>query len=290
MSDKSNLDKARKVKNDEFYTLYEDIEKEMQHWMDVLKGQSIYLFADTLESNFWKYFYNNFKNLELKELVATSLNGKYYSTINGMDIIEKDLQGNGDCRSEEVLDIMRAHLCITNPPFSIEMELLPSLVENNIQFLILAPETLVSRKNCFNYFKNSQIRYGFTMPRNFVMPDGSIKKLNNVCWLTSFPRRDNDPLTLTVSYSPNTHLHADNYDCINVDKLADIPYDYYGPIAVPITYMKKHCATQFKILGTTKKDMQGVSMINNDRKEYEVFVNGKKKFARIFIQRIKEGK
>lgn len=109
MSDKSNLDKARKVKNDEFYTLYEDIEKEMQHWMDVLKGQSIYLFADTLESNFWKYFYNNFKNLELKELVATSLNGKYYSTINGMDIIEKDLQGNGDCRSEEVLDIMRAY-------------------------------------------------------------------------------------------------------------------------------------------------------------------------------------
>lgn len=108
MSDKSNLDKARQVKNDEFYTLYEDIEKEMQYWMDALKGQSIYLFADTLESNFWKYFYNNFKVLELKELIATSLNGKSYSTLDGTNITEKELQGNGDCRSDEVLNIMRA--------------------------------------------------------------------------------------------------------------------------------------------------------------------------------------
>ena len=166
------------------------------------------------------------------------------------------------------------------------MELLPILVENNIQFLILGPETLVSGKNCFNYFKNSQIHYGFTMPHNFLTPDGDMRKLNNVCWLTSLPRKDNDPLPLILSYSPNIHLHADNYDCINVDKLADIPYNYYGPIAVPITYMKKHCAAQFKILGTTKKDMQGVPTINNNRKEYGVFVNGKKKFARIFIQRI----
>ncbi len=253
MTDKSHLDKARKVKNDEFYTLYEDIEKEMQYWMDALKGQSIYLFADTLESNFWKYFYNNFKTLELKELIATSLNGKYYSTLDGVSITEKELQGNGDCRSDEILSIMRTHLCITNPPFSIEMELLPILVENNIQFLILGPETITSRKNCFNYFKNLQIRCGFTMPHNFLAPDGNVRELNNVCWFTSLPRKDNDPLPLTIPYSENKHLHADNYDCINVDKLADIPYDYYGPIAVPITYIKKHCAAQFKILGTTKK-------------------------------------
>ena len=52
----NNLHKAKVAKNDEFYTLYEDIEKECHHYIEQFKDQWIYLPCDSEESNFWKYF------------------------------------------------------------------------------------------------------------------------------------------------------------------------------------------------------------------------------------------
>ena len=131
------LNNALKTKNDEFFTFYEDIEKEMQNWTNELKGKSIHLFADTLKSNFWKYFFNNFNYLQLKKLTATSLNKKFIFTNDGITIKEKSLE-NGDCLSNEILSSMRAHdICITNPPFSIEGQLIPQLIKNNITFLLV---------------------------------------------------------------------------------------------------------------------------------------------------------
>lgn len=287
MSTKENLDKARKAKYDEFYTSYSDIEKELIHWTAALENQSIYCFTDDLSSNFWKYFINNFQTLQLKELVATSLGGMKYFTTDGINIQEETLSSNGDCRNEEVLSLMENRICITNPPFSILMELLPLLMNHHISFLIMAPELIGSRKNCFNYFKNDELRFGFTKPRDFIKPNGEIQKLGNCAWITSLSRIDKEPLSLTVNYDPSLHLKPDNYDCINVDKLSNIPKDYYGPMAVPITYLSKHCAKQFKILGVTKKDMQGIPLLTTwDKPDYEVYINGKKKFGRVFIQRI----
>lgn len=283
----TSLNNALKNKNDEFFTLYEDIEKEMQNWINELKGKSIHLFADSLKSNFWKYFFNNFNYLQLKKLTATSLNKKCYFTNDGITIKEEDLE-NGDCLSNEIFSIMRMHdICITNPPFSIGGQLIPQLIENNITFLILGPETLVSRKNLFNYFKDNKIKFGYNTVRNFLNIENQIQRFGNISWLTNLNKPDNPPLPLSLSYNPSFHLKADNYNCINIDKLIDIPYDYYEPMAVPITYLKKHCKNQFIILGLTKKGMQGVELLNYNKKDYEVSVNGKKKFSRIFIQRIK---
>lgn len=277
------LNNASKQKNDEFYTLYEDIEKEMNNWKDQLIGKRIHLFADTLDSQFWIYFFNNFKRLQLTELVATSLSKKMYKTIDGINIEEIDLQ-NGDCLSNEILNVMRAHLCITNPPFSIEGEILSTLVENNIEFLIIGPETLCHRKNLFNYFKEGQIKFGYNSVKKFKTEEG-YQTFGNVTWLTNLNKPDNLPLPLTKQYSPNLHLKADNYDCINVDKLVDIPYDYNGVMAVPITYLKKHCSKQFNIIGTTHKGLQGIPQLEG-AKGIKLFVNGKEKFQRIFIQKL----
>jgi len=72
-----NLGDARKAKNDEFYTQYQDIEKEMNAYldfdMDVFKNKSLLLPCDDPEwSNFTKYFAQNFERLGLKKLVSTS--------------------------------------------------------------------------------------------------------------------------------------------------------------------------------------------------------------------------
>lgn len=69
----SNLHRAAKVKNDEFYTRLVDIEKELKHYKAQFRGKVLYCNCDDpFESNFFKYFAANFKALGLKRLIATS--------------------------------------------------------------------------------------------------------------------------------------------------------------------------------------------------------------------------
>ena len=73
----SNLTKAKRTKNDEFYTQYHDIEKEMSTYLefnpDVFRGKTVLLPCDDPEwSNFTKYFAQNFERFGLKKLISTS--------------------------------------------------------------------------------------------------------------------------------------------------------------------------------------------------------------------------
>lgn len=73
----NNLTQAKKTKNDEFYTQYSDIEREMSAYLeynpDVFHGKTILLPCDDPEwSNFTKYFAQNFDRFGLKKLISTS--------------------------------------------------------------------------------------------------------------------------------------------------------------------------------------------------------------------------
>ena len=73
----SNLSNAKNAKNDEFYTQYQDIEKEVNAYLeynpDVFKGKTVLLPCDDPEwSNFTRYFAQNFERLGLKKLISTS--------------------------------------------------------------------------------------------------------------------------------------------------------------------------------------------------------------------------
>ena len=77
MARNSNLRAADKAKNDEFYTQYADIEKEINAYIeynpDVFRGKTVLLPCDDPEwSNFTKYFAQNFETLGLKKLISTS--------------------------------------------------------------------------------------------------------------------------------------------------------------------------------------------------------------------------
>ena len=64
----TNLNKAKKAKNDEFYTLYSDVEKELAHYQQHFKGKIVYCNCDNPErSAFWRYFHINFSALGLKK-------------------------------------------------------------------------------------------------------------------------------------------------------------------------------------------------------------------------------
>ncbi len=73
----SNLTNARNAKNDEFYTQYHDIEKEVEAYLEydpsVFRGKTILLPCDDPEwSNFTKFFAQNFDRFGLKKLISTS--------------------------------------------------------------------------------------------------------------------------------------------------------------------------------------------------------------------------
>ena len=97
MSANKNLHRAKKAKNDEFYTQYADIEKEMNAYLEydenVFKDKTILLPCDDPEwSNFTKYFAQNFERFGIKKLISTSYAAdskpsdiKYQPTVFEMD-------------------------------------------------------------------------------------------------------------------------------------------------------------------------------------------------------------
>lgn len=135
MSKNENLHKAKSVKNDEFYTQYQDIEKEVINYKDQLKGLSIYCPCDDYRhSNFWKYFVDNFNELQLKHLTATNYDigeGAYRADYDGVNTTVIPLDDNGDFRSAECTSIKdECDIVITNPPFSLFREFISWLMED----------------------------------------------------------------------------------------------------------------------------------------------------------------
>ena len=67
----TNLNKAKQIKNDEFYTRYEDIEAEVMKYRKQFRDKVVYLPCDSLKSEFWSFFVANFESFGLKKLIAT---------------------------------------------------------------------------------------------------------------------------------------------------------------------------------------------------------------------------
>lgn len=94
-----SLGNAKKAKNDEFYTVYDYIQKEMNAYLeynpDVFRNKTVLLPCDDPDwSNFTKYFAQNFETLGLKKLISTSYAAnakkKKYETYHQMSLFELD--------------------------------------------------------------------------------------------------------------------------------------------------------------------------------------------------------
>lgn len=259
-----NLHNAKRNKNDEFYTQYKDIEAEVQHYTDQLAGKHIYLNCDDPKhSQFWQYFYDNYKRLNLKRLTAT-----YYTeegkaerwdltgALEGPQIItRRPIPGNGSYNSPEALAILKeADVVITNPPFSLWRDYIDTLVTHQKDFLIIGNFGAIAYKNVFPLLKDNKVRLGHS-PRTmtFILPDGTEKQVN-VAWYTTLPVHNRPSLELTKTYTPAAYPKYDNYDAIEVSKVKDIPIDYTGVMGVPITYLEKHDPDLFTLLGITDRD------------------------------------
>lgn len=203
------LREAKRNKNDEFYTLLEDIEKEICHYRKHLKNKTVYCNADNpFRSNFFKYFVNNFNNLKLKKLVATCYSSdkllsskdtlhshgalkavvKYVPDgflVNSETDVENlfklpgnklvKLEGDGDFRSNECVKILKkSDIVVTNPPFSLFRDLLDLLKTYDKQFILLGNQNVITFKNLFPRLVNNEVILGVSThsgPRFFIVPD-----------------------------------------------------------------------------------------------------------------------
>ena len=84
---------AKTQKNDEFYTQYEDIQTELNHYEKHFKGKTVLCNCDDpFESNFCKFFLRNFNYLGLKRLICTSYNSSAFA---GTELSFFDLMEDG---------------------------------------------------------------------------------------------------------------------------------------------------------------------------------------------------
>ena len=269
MSKNNNLHTAKTAKNDEFYTLMEDIEKEMRYYKDYFKGKVVYCNCDDArESNFFKYFSLNFEFLGLKKLITTGYkaDGKgvvlvYEGDKNGNrrvdneEIIVNELNGDGDFRSEECIEYLKeCDVVVTNPPFSLFRQYIKQLMDYGKKFIIIGNMNAITYKEIFPYIKNNQLWLGMSMNgsnRWFVAPDSyEVKEnaagykldekgrkmffVNGVTWFTNIEnKRRNEKLDLYKRYSFEDYPKYDNYLGFNIDKVTDIPIDDFIDIEIP---------------------------------------------------------
>ena len=261
----TNLHKAKKGRNDEFYTTYEDIEKELKHYESHFKGKTVYCNTDDYtHSNFVSYFQNNFFRLGLKRLISVGYKSNsrgVLMTYDGFSFECKELVGNGNFRSSESLKILRqADMIISNPPFSLFREYVAQLIEHDKQFLIIGNQNAISNMEIFPLIKNNKMWLGINLCKDFIQPNGIRKKIGNACWYTNLQHnKRSNPLNLHKQYQPEQYPKYDNYDAIDVSHICRIPIDYDGVMGVPITFLQKYNPNQFEIVdfrkGTDGKDL-----------------------------------
>jgi hypothetical protein len=279
------LENAKKSKNDEFYTFYEDIEKEVIRYKDQLEGQIIYCNCDNPKfSKFYQYFKDNFNNLKLKKLISTYYDDVSFKTeYDGVDEIKTQLIGNGDFRSDECINILReCDIIITNPPFSLFRDFVRLIIENNKKFLIIGSILAHNTKEVFRYLYYKKIWLGYNKVSNFLNPEGKISKVGTIWWTNLNVNRKIN-YHFTRKYNPKEHPKLDNYDAINVDNCKKTPGDYYGKMAVPVIILEVLNLDEYEII-----DMIGSTAtinIKNDDKSFMTELNGKKKFQRMIIQK-----
>ena len=305
----SNLQKANKVKNDEFYTQLADIEKELRHYKEHFKNKVVFCNCDDPRiSNFFHYFSYNFEKLGLKKLITTCYKNQsrdlfsenqsdkaiwleYTGDKNGdkvpnpEEIGVHELQGDGDFRSKESIELLKqADIVVTNPPFSIFREYIAQLIEYDKHFLILGNINAISYKEIFKQIKEDKMWLGYNTVRFFNQPNGTIFETARTFWFTNLDiKKRHEEIPLYKSYNENEYPKYDNYDAINVDKTKDIPMDFKGEMGVPITYLDKYSPEQFEIIG-----QMATTKIDEFNYGYP-YVNGSKIYARIIIKNKKLG-
>ena len=288
------LREAKKKKYDEFYTRYQEIEAEVNAYLDYDPDT----FAN--KTVLLPCYDPEWSNFTLDHDI--NKNGR----IDIDDIQWSYLNGDGDFRSDEVTKLRdEADIICTNPPFSLFREFFKWINEFQKKYIILGNIRAIGYKEIFPFFKENKTWLGVTMHGQkfmFYVPntcklyaskcgtdftnDKQFIMLGGVRWFTNIDHgRRHEPLILmtkadNLRYSKHKEIrgksdyeHYDNLDAMEVPFVDAIPSDYDGIMGVPISFLDKYCPEQFEVIGS--------------KNGWDLQINGRHPFRRILIKRKK---
>jgi hypothetical protein len=281
------------VEHDEFYTRYEDIEKEVENYREFFAGKVVfcncddpYIEGDEKKSSaFAVYFYKNFQKLKLKKLICLHYSG-------GVDLFREGNSGiiyttdgrkwkrqspanfNGSFDHPRSLKILKeeADIVCTNPPFSRMIEYWRLIITSGKKFLIISNISNTVNTAYIKYFQNRQVQSGINRVDYFINQKGLSSEASGH-WYTNFPVEKHNS---TIKLMPLAEI-AD--DCKQYDdsgtliiSRCNIPNDYDKPFAVstrPI--LQRVLDFGYKIVQNT---------------QYIAYIEHKKQGSKVLIQKI----
>ena len=216
-------------------------------------------------------------------------------------------KGDGDFRSAECVELLKqADIVVTNPPFSLFREYVAQLMKYEKKFVIIGNQNAITYKEIFPYIKDNKLWLGSTLSfAKFKVPDyyepkatrfwidengQKWRSMGNICWFTNLDiAKRHEDLILYKTYNPEEYPEYDYYKAININRVTEIPMDYYEAMGVPITFLDKYNPDQFEILNCNdyRKNDNIAQKEHGLIKDKDGAINGKATYARILIRRRK---
>ena len=140
-------------------------------------------------------------------------------------------------------------------------------MKNEKKFIIWGNNNAITYKEFFPLLKDNKVWLGylsnktciFRVGENYRFDDKITSKINDGYKYGKVPaisvftnldiKKHHEKLVLWKTYTPEEYPKYDNYEAINVNKVADIPSDYDGVMGVPISFLGKYNPNQFEIIG-----------------------------------------
>ena len=295
LTTKEILQKAQKVENDEFYTRYEDVEKELSMYpKKIWKDKVVFCNCDDAvgtdersTSPFALFFLRNFKELGLKKLICTHYSGQvdlfnqgprgYIFTKTCYKEIRDYPKGyDGSFDHPMSLKILEedADIVCTNPPFSRAIDYWRILINSKKKFIIISNITNPITKAFISYFKNNKVWAGFNEVDWFLNPKRELTRAAGH-WYTNFPIKDR-PNSKRLKIMPLKSIPV-RYKKFDDSKMLLVDSGY-----IPSDYKKPFAVSARAILNGLLE--MGYKIVEKDE-AYIAFVNGKQCFRRVLVQK-----
>lgn len=288
MATTKSMQKSKSIKNDEFYTLWQDIADELPLYREQFKGKRIICPCDWDESYDEALVYKEEGYVAPDNLLSLGGSVKVIDVEHSKDKVERDLDSvrcnfvkflvahaedygiksisvsgynpeNGEGVKFQNIDFSKYDIVVTNPPFSLFREFIETMFRYSVKFIIIGPTNALTYKSIFAHVQNNEMWLGYHHHMTgFVLPSGEILSKSDAlvrycCWYTNLDvSYRHDKLILTKKYDPSEYPSYCNFNGIDVSKTTDIPYDYEGQMGVPITFLQKYNPNQFEILGISR--------------------------------------
>ena len=232
---------------------------------------------------------------------AVDLSDVRYLLMNDRNVLTT-LQ-SGDFRSQECIELLNeADIVVTNPPFSLFREYVAQLMEHGKKFLIIGNQNAITYSEIFPLIMRNMVWLGYNSgDMAFKVPDDyepretrywqdetgqKWRSMGNICWFTNLDHsKRHETLDLVCHYSSDAYPHYDNYDAIDVSRVADIPGDYGRAMGVPITFLDKYNPEQFEIINANDYRLNENVPIKPHGliKDKDGTIKGKATYVRILI-------